>query len=71
MENGLKAMLALSFTNSFVAALWALRDDSLIFAKELGLNNIIVELDALSVVHLLKQSYGRVGCFECSLSDEQ
>ena len=32
--------------------LWALRD-GLAIAKELGLNNLIVELDALSVVMLV------------------
>ena len=39
---------ALGTTNSFIAELWALRN-GLIIAKDLGLNNLIVELDALSV----------------------
>ena len=42
-------------TNSCMAELWALRD-GLLLAKELGLNNLIVELDALSVVQLMKNS---------------
>ena len=43
---------ALGTTNSFIAELWALRN-GLIIAKDLGLNNLIVELDALSVVHMI------------------
>ena len=42
-------------TNSCMAKLWALRD-GLLLAKELGINNIIVELDALSVVLLMKNN---------------
>ena len=42
-------------TNSCMAELWALRD-GLLLAKELGINNLIVELDALSVVLLMKNS---------------
>lgn len=42
-------------TNSCIVELWALRD-GLLLAKELGLNNIIVELDALSVVLLMNNS---------------
>ena len=38
-----------------MAELWALRD-GLLLAKELGINNLIVELDALSVVLLMKNS---------------
>ena len=43
---------ALGTTNSFIAELWALRD-GLIMSKELGISNLIVELDALSVIHML------------------
>ena len=43
---------AMGTTNSFTAELWALRD-GLIIAKDLGLCNLIVELDASSVVQLL------------------
>lgn len=43
---------ALGTTTSFIAKLWALTDN-LIIAKDLGLNNLIVELDALSVVHMI------------------
>ena len=43
---------ALRTTNSFMAELWALRD-GLIMAKELGIPNLIVELDALSVINIL------------------
>ena len=42
-------------TNSCMVELWALRD-GLLLAKELGINNLIVELDALSVVLLMKNS---------------
>ena len=38
-----------------MAELWALRD-GLLLAKKLGLNNLIVELDALSVVLLMNNS---------------
>jgi len=43
---------ALGTINSFMAELWALKN-GLIIAKDLGLNNLIVELDALSVVHMI------------------
>ena len=43
---------ALGTTNSFIAELWALKDGLIIF-KDLGLSNLIVELDALSVIHML------------------
>ena len=43
---------ALGNTNNIVAELWALRD-GLNLARELGLNNLIIELDALSVVILM------------------
>ena len=46
---------ALGTTNSFITELWALRD-GLIIAKELGLCNLIVELDASSVVQLLSSN---------------
>ena len=36
---------ALGNTNSFVVELWALRDE-LTMAKELWLNNLLVEMDA-------------------------
>ena len=42
-------------TNSCMVELWALRD-GLLLAKELGINNLIVELDALSVVLLMKNN---------------
>ena len=42
----------LGYTNSYRAELWALRD-GLVLAKEMGLNSLIVELDALSVVLLM------------------
>nr|XP_023916422.1 uncharacterized protein LOC112028020 [Quercus suber] len=42
-------------TSSFVAELWALRD-GLTMAKELGVNNLLVEMDALSVVLLLNNN---------------
>ena len=42
-------------TNSCMAELWALRD-RLMLAKELGINNLIVEFDASSVVLLMKNS---------------
>ena len=43
---------ALGTTNSFIAELWALRN-GLIMSKELGISNLIVELDALSVINML------------------
>ena len=43
---------ALGTTNSFIAELWALRDGLIIF-KELELSNLIVELDALSVIQMM------------------
>ena len=43
---------ALGTTYSFTAELWALRD-GLIIVKDLGITNLIVELDALSVIHML------------------
>ena len=46
---------SLGSTNSCVAELWAVRD-GLLLAKEMGLHNIIVELDALSVVLLLNNN---------------
>ena len=42
----------LSHTSSFMAELWVLRD-GLILTREMGLNNLIIELDALSVVTLM------------------
>ena len=42
-------------TNSCMAELWALRD-GLMLAKELGLNNLIIELDVLSVVLLMNNN---------------
>ena len=42
----------LGFTNSILAELWALRD-GLRLAKELGFQQLIIELDALSVVILM------------------
>ena len=39
-------------TNSFLAELWALRDD-LNVAKEMGVSNLIIELDVLSIVLLM------------------
>ena len=39
-------------TNSFLAELWALRD-GLNIASEMGVNNHIIELDALSIVLLM------------------
>ena len=43
------------YTNSCMIELWALRD-GLILAKEMGLNNLIIELDALSVVLLMNNN---------------
>ena len=42
----------LGFTNSILAEHWALRD-GLLLAKELGFQQLIIELDALSVVILM------------------
>ena len=42
-------------TNNCMAEFWALRD-GLLLAKELSINNLIVELDALSVVLLMKNN---------------
>ena len=39
-------------TNSFMAELWVLRD-GLNIAREMGVNNLIIELDALSIVLLM------------------
>ena len=50
---------ALGTTNSFTIELWALKD-GLIIVKDLGLSNLIVELDALSVIHKI----GRASCRE-------
>ena len=43
---------ALGTANSFTVELWAFRD-GLIIVKDLGLSSLIVELDALSVIHML------------------
>ncbi|XP_050273143.1 uncharacterized protein LOC126716155 [Quercus robur] len=45
----------LGCTNSCMAELWALRD-GLLIAKEMGINNLIIELDALSVVLLMNNN---------------
>ena len=42
----------LGFTNSALAELWALRD-GLLLAKEMGIQQLVVELDALSIVILM------------------
>ncbi|XP_030958826.1 uncharacterized protein LOC115980745 [Quercus lobata] len=42
----------LGFTNSALAELWALRD-GLLLAKEMGIQQLIIELDALSIVLLM------------------
>ena len=42
-------------TNNYMAELWVLRD-GLLLVNELDLNNLIVELDALSVVLFMKNS---------------
>ena len=39
-------------TNNFLAELWALRD-GLNIAREMGVSNLIIELDALSIVLLM------------------
>ena len=43
---------SLGCTNSCMAELWALRD-GLLLARDMGLNSLIIELDALSVVLLM------------------
>ena len=60
---------ALGTTNSFIAELWALRN-GLIIAKDLGLNNLIVELDALSVVHMINSDTSNM-LMEPLLSDRR
>ena len=45
----------LGSSNSCTAELWALRD-GLLLAIEMGLNNIIIEMDALSIVLLMKNN---------------
>ena len=45
----------LGHTNSCMAELWTLRD-GLMLAKDMGLNNLIVELDALSMVLLMNNN---------------
>ena len=45
----------LGCSNSCIAELWALRD-GLLLAIEIGLNNIIIEMDALSIVLLMKNN---------------
>lgn len=45
----------LGYTSSCRAKLWALRD-SLMLAKEMSLNNLIVELDALSIAILMNNN---------------
>ena len=42
-------------SNSCMAELWALRD-GLLLAKEMGLSNLIIEMDALSVVLLMNNN---------------
>ena len=54
-------------TNSFMAELWALRD-GLILARETRLNNLIIELDALSIVILMNNEAENV-IMEPLLSD--
>ena len=46
----------LGHTNSIMIELWALRD-GLVLAKEMRLNNLIIKLDALSVVILMNNGY--------------
>ena len=58
---------ALGNTNSIISELWALRD-GLNLAMELGLNNLIIELDALSVVTLLNNDSENL-LMEPSLTD--
>ena len=58
---------SLGNTNSFIAELWALRD-GLTIAKELRINNLIVEIDALSVVMLMNNSSAKL-LMEPLLSD--
>ena len=58
---------SLGNTNSFITELWALRD-GLTIAKELRINNLIVEMDALSVVMLMNNSLAKL-LMEPLLSD--
>ena len=46
---------SLGCTNNCMAELWALRD-GLLLARDMGLNNLIIELDALSVVMLMNNN---------------
>ena len=46
---------SLCYTNSFLVELWTLRV-GLTLAKNLNLNNLIVELDAKSVVQLMNNN---------------
>ena len=46
-------------TSSSIAELWALRD-GLEIAKDLGLNNLIVEMDALSIVLLMNNTKANI-----------
>ena len=46
----------LGHTSSFMVELWVLRD-GLILAREMRLNNLIIELDALSVVTLMNNDF--------------
>ena len=46
----------LGSSNSCMVELWALRD-GLLLAKEMGLNNLIIEMDALSVVLLMNNNF--------------
>ena len=45
----------LGCSNSCMVELWALRD-GLLLAKEMGLNNLIIEMDALSVALLMNNN---------------
>ena len=45
----------LGCSNSCMAELWALRD-GLLLAKEMGLSNLIIEMDALSIVLLMNNN---------------
>ena len=46
----------LGYTNSALAELWALRD-GLLLAKEMGIQQLIIKLDALSVVILMNNEF--------------
>ena len=46
---------SLGCSSSCIAELWALRD-GLLLAKEMGFNNIIIEMDILSVVLLMNNN---------------